>query len=199
MSEALPITVRAGCVGDEGFVIQTWLKSYRKGSEFARKVHPRVFFEFHHPLVEAIWRRPTTRSYVACDPAAEAVIYGYLIVEHLPRETFERWGKIEPRPIVHYVYVKEAFQRLHVATRLIEASGVDPFRIYLSHHTRDKSDMNPHSPRYGQVRWRGAETLLQKWPLAHEEAIADSRGQKQYTYREGNLYVPYFNFIDWSE
>lgn len=191
MSDLLPIRIRDATVDDEGFVIQTWLKSYRKGSDFARKIHPKLYFIFHHPVVEAIWQHPATKKLIACDPEAESVIYGYLVYTKHPRDFFDRW-KIEARPVVHYVYTKEAFQHMRVCSRLFEASKLDPTRLYITHLTRDKVDTNQESPRYGDLRWRGSETLLAKYPLAREEIEKDPQTKKKsWTYYDGNLYLPY--------
>lgn len=177
--------------GDEGFVLETWRKSYQKCSEFARKIWAPLYFKFHHPIIEGLYRRATTL--IACDPEIETVIYGYLVYEQRP-DAFWLTLDMPIRPIVHYVYVKEAWRKMHVATRLItEGAKLDPNCLYVTHLTRDKSDIRPDSPYYGEVRWRGAETLLQKWPLAWEERIFDQKTKrmKGTKYHEGNLYVPY--------
>ncbi len=201
-TELLPIAIRDAEPTDEGFIISTWLKSFRKGSDFARNIYRDLFFTFHHGIVETILARPNTAKLVACQPDAPEVIYGYMVFARMDPEVFYRL-KLEFRPIVHYLYVKEAFRQMRVASRLIEKSAIDPSRIYLTHHTRDKADMNEFTwsveehrrvpnPWYMKPRWRGAETLLQKWPLAHDEMEEDAKTRRRsFTFHDGNLYAPY--------
>lgn len=191
--ELLPISVRLVRQDDIPFIMSTWLQSYRRSSEFARHIIAPVYFAFHRKVVEGILARMTTRVQVAVDPEASEVIYGYIVTEWPALETFSVFG-LEPRGVVHYVYVKEAFQNMRVATRLIEASCIDPKRCYVTHLTRDKRDSAKSSPTCGEVKWRGAESLLRRYPLARTERIADPKTHRTQSvvHHEGNIYAPHF-------
>lgn len=121
--------LRDGVADDHNFVKQTWLKCYRH-SAFARAIRDSVFFRFHHPIVERILERPGTSVRVACLPDAPEVILGYLVHEG---------------GVVHWVYVKGAFRRLGIASRLAENLPPD---FSFTHRTTE------------------AEPLLRKYPHA---------------------------------
>lgn len=182
------IRLRPGREDDAPLIISTWVNSYRYGNAEAKRILRKVYFEWQRALVIDILRRPTTAVLVAHDPEMDTVIYGYLVGEVNRAE----------RPIVHYLYVKEPWQHLGIATALLEATGWDLNRLFYTHYTRDRLDPNPGSPTYGKVRWRGTETLLRKWPAAAETAEStDQRSQRGRTvvFRDGNMYNPHLAFL----
>lgn len=99
--------IRAGLEDDRDFILATWLRGYRHGSSFARRIRDGIFYRHHHPIATALLSR--SNVLVAHDPEAPAVIYGYLV-----------W---EPGA-VHWSYVKEDFRRYGIATALLYASSL---------------------------------------------------------------------------
>ncbi len=202
-----PIEVRLGAPGDVAFVFSTWLWSYRRNSDFARAMHWKVFMHYHRKVLERITSRPSCRLLVAHQPGNRDIIYGYMVVE----------SGIADRDVVHYIFVKEAWRRFGIATSLILASGIDPkhssiivqssvpahaelawmltcvtpvgWLSRVTHLTKDSVDRNPASKYHGTFRWRGADTLLRKYPLA--KTMRDPANASKTLYIEGNLYCPY--------
>jgi hypothetical protein len=177
----MPVAVRAATAEDWPFIISTWLRTYQRSGPYAGLVHRTVYFRNHHAVVEAIISRRTTRALVATDPVAPDLLYGYIVLEV---------GRLD-RDIIHYVYVKEPWQRLGIATELIGNSGLDPAHCYISHYTKTRSDLNPDSPRYGEVRFPGAEVFGQRWPLAKDVPVNESNPRSKRVFRDGPLFNPY--------
>lgn len=178
------IQIRSGREDDAPLIISTWVNSYRYSLPDYRRFIRRMYFAWHRALVYDILRRSTAVVLVACDPEMDSVLYGYLV------------GEINrtDRPVVHYMYVKEHWQNLGIATALLEFTGWDLNRLYYSHHTKDRSDINKASPTYGKVRWRGADTLLRKWPAASESQDPRDPTKRRMMYSDGNIYVPHLAY-----
>jgi GNAT superfamily N-acetyltransferase len=172
----LKIGMRRERADDAPFIMQTWQRSYYKGSDFARLIHRTVYDMYNRETIEQILCRHGTHVTIGHDPESDDTIYGYIVLEE---DTADM-------PIVHYLFVKEAWRQLGIATKLITATVPDPMRCYFTHHTKDRFDRTT-----GEARWRGAETLLRKWPAAHDEPDpGDSSGRRR-IYRPGPVYNPY--------
>jgi hypothetical protein len=124
--EVAPLTIRVGTGRDEAFILATWLRSFRHGSMFARRLTNDVFFTNHHPIVTDILARSSTL--VATLEDDPDVILGYLVTEHT-----------DPRPILHFAYVKKEFRRMRVLTQLLDESNLpaDLDNVEISHPTFD--------------------------------------------------------------
>lgn len=117
------IHIRTATPSDHPFIYNSWLKYFKNNSYFARRIKSAIFFEWHHSAIERILARQTSLALIACDPENEDVIHGYLVIER---------GE---KPVIHWVFVKEAFRRLGIASALIEASGVTFPNAYFTHWT----------------------------------------------------------------
>jgi hypothetical protein len=132
--EVAPVTIRAyDPTRDEAFILATWLRSYRHGSMFARRITNDVFFPNHHPIVCALLKRGDTLvAHLDDDPN---VILGYL--------------STEGRDALHFAYVKREFRRMRVFSQLLEESHLpsDLDGVDVSHATFDWLDfMAPKFP-----------------------------------------------------
>jgi hypothetical protein len=92
---------------DIPFLYSTWLKSYRNDSETGLSVRKSIFFESYRLVLDHILQKNTTKVLVACKPDEPNVIYGYMVAE--PNDN-----------VLHYVFVKEAFQRFGIANQLFQ-------------------------------------------------------------------------------
>ncbi len=120
------VSVRVGTPEDLNFVFATWLRNYRHGSQFAKKISNDVFYRWHHKVIERIIERGAQIRIVhpAGDPGT---ILGYSCIE-----------LFEERPLVHFIYIKKAWRGMGLAKKLIwETEG------YFSHMT-DHLDLNRH-------------------------------------------------------
>jgi hypothetical protein len=180
-----PIGIRPAREEDAPFILGSWINSYRDGSPDAKRIPSWFYFAHHRPLLQAILARPTVIPLVAHDPEEDSVIYGYLVAER----------GLADRDVVHYVYVKEPWQRLKICTRLLEAAEINPRHIYYTHHTRNLMDDNRGSPTYGKMRWRGTDTLLKKWPAATWVRDPSDPGGTRSMWVDGNIYLPYLSYM----
>jgi len=112
--------IRAYEPSDEGFVLKSWLKSYRTAPANFR-LRDREYYEERMPLVKHLVDRG--RVLLAVDVEDPDLAFGWVCYE---------------KNVLHYVYVKEAFRRLGIATELFEHSinidGAEP--VYLTHMHR---------------------------------------------------------------
>ena len=85
--------------GDRGYIIDTWLQTYRH-SPFARKLPDWAYWSRfgHVGLVEHLVDSPDTRFAVACLPDKQFWMYGWVAYTFVPGL------------IVHYVFVRDEYR-----------------------------------------------------------------------------------------
>ncbi len=104
--EILPIKIRQGKLSDEDFVYSSWIHCLGNSKPYS-SLDRNWFAAAQHALIERLLNR--SRVFIACDPEDEDQIYGYIV------------GELD-RAILHWVYVKQRFRKVNVATRLFEAA-----------------------------------------------------------------------------
>lgn len=105
-SSPIPITIRAAFPQDVPFILSSWIQSMFHNDPFIG-TDRNWFSAAQHALSTALITKGDTL--VACNPDETWQIYGWLVGHRVPR-----W--------LHFVYVKEAFRRLDVGTRLMLAA-----------------------------------------------------------------------------
>jgi GNAT superfamily N-acetyltransferase len=121
---------------DLPFIMSSWLRSF-KTSHFAGPIPNDIYWDTYRLAAERILSRPAARLLVAVNPSErdpEHELYGWLAME--PGEP----------PVVHYVYVKQAFRRMGVARSLLRAASINlsaPF-VY-TYRTRDVAAVIRHA------------------------------------------------------
>ena len=117
------IAVRQGVTADVPFIFSSWLKSYRANSPFARSVSERIYFDREHAIIERILARGRTLvAHVEGDPDT---ILGYLVAEQFAIPA-----------VAHWLYVKGPWRRAGIASKLVEASGLDMADCHYTHQTK---------------------------------------------------------------
>lgn len=110
------------------FVISSWSSSY-KASHFAGLITAEDWADIMHVQLGKIIDRPTTRTLVAVSADRHPFLYGFIAGDTSGRQ-----------PIIHFVYVKDAFRSERVGDRregpryargLCAALGVDPAGPFL--------------------------------------------------------------------
>jgi predicted N-acetyltransferase YhbS len=89
---------------DEGFVFNSWLRSFRKSVDMESK----AYYLFKHSVIERLLRDSRTLMAVACDDPDQ--IFGWVC-----------FAPFEDEYVVHYLYVKATFRKLGIGRRLIES------------------------------------------------------------------------------
>ena len=96
---ALPIDLRPCSDIDTPFIFSSWLRSYASSAYGGDNYYKR-----HHQVIEQLMARPGVRMLAATPKEDPQTIIG--------------WSAQEDS-VLHYVYVKEAFRRMGVATLLV--------------------------------------------------------------------------------
>ncbi len=122
----LIFNVRRASGDDAAFVFAYWLQDYFERSKFAKGISKTLFMRFHHLVLERVIARSVV--FVACDPEAPAVAYGFACGE---------LAGAGSSPPLHYVYVKRRFRRLGVGCALAQALGILPDRSFTFTHLTD--------------------------------------------------------------
>jgi len=94
--------LRPATEADWSFITSAWLKSYRH-SEFASHVPPQIYFKSHHAIIDRIKEAGAIFTIAAMADNPDVVL-GF---------------SCSQLATLHYVYVKLAFRRIGLASRLV--------------------------------------------------------------------------------
>ncbi len=114
---------------DKAFVYSTWLRNYKHSSYFAKRIRPVVFFAGHHALLDHLFNKPEIMCAIACSPEDPGQIFGYLAYQ------------LRPKPILHFIFVKDDFRKMGVARTLIKSTGIDVASATFTHWTYPVDDI----------------------------------------------------------
>jgi len=118
-----PIRIRKAEASDVGFIFSSWLKSYRD-SFFAQNITTTIFYSEHHKVIERLLKGCDV--YVACNDNDVSELYGFICGE-----------RIEGLFVLHYVYVKQMYRSLGIATMLLNTYSHDSSTAALyTHHNK---------------------------------------------------------------
>lgn len=133
-------TIREANDGDRGYVIDTWLQTYR-GSPFAKKLPDFAYWSRfgHVGIVEkfmqaALDNGSVYQVFVACLPSSPNYIYGWIAASAY-------WeGVIENKhQLLHYVFVRLENRRQGFGQLLLNHVGLGAGPIRVSHLTPEFS------------------------------------------------------------
>jgi GNAT superfamily N-acetyltransferase len=136
----MKIVVRSANANDRSFMLATWLQNYRRESYFAARIKDSIFYANHHEIADKLLAQET--ALVACPDDDSDTILGYIVVE--------------PK-VLHWVYVKKAFRKMGIATRLLEASGLPAnlHDVQVTHPTKLWFTTKQHGPGF-EEKYPGA-------------------------------------------
>lgn len=92
-----------GNEGAKNLIFATWLRSYEASSLAAKNIPRDLFFAEHHKVIDGIFRRGAVVK-LAVLPDEPDVVLGW---------------SVNTDDAVHYVYVKPAFRRHGIATKML--------------------------------------------------------------------------------
>jgi hypothetical protein len=118
----MDIQIRAyDSIGDEAFVLSTWMKSYRDAGA-VRSVPTPIYNIGQRHRIMGILRDIETYILVACDKETPELIYGYAVCR-------------APN-VVHYLYTKNTYRQGGVGKALLQhLNWKDP--IFYTHKSAD--------------------------------------------------------------
>lgn len=128
---------------DKKFIFASWLNNYKDSSAFAKRIRRDTFFKNHHLIIEHIFAKADTKVMIAYPQTDDDSILGYLVFEDSP-----------DGHVVHYTFIKAAFQGLGIAKQLITESGVDYEKCIFTHFTYSMGDIlkTHEGPQYDPYR-----------------------------------------------
>jgi hypothetical protein len=116
------IRIRKATESDVPFLFSSWLKSYRQ-SRFAQDLHTTIYFSEHHKVLESILK--SCEVLVACPHDDISQILGWACYE-----------KVQGQFVLHYIYTKQTYRMLGIATQVLAATGHDTSLAGMySHHS----------------------------------------------------------------
>ena len=122
MSEQVNIKIREFDVDkDLNFLYNSFLKSFR-GALINKKVSNAIYYKNEQRILTEYIQSPGASILIACDPADENVIYGYLIYNLERNEIF-------------WAYCKEAFRRLGIFKKLLIESKLNILKPIIYRHS----------------------------------------------------------------
>lgn len=118
---AKTLLVRHANKGDIGFIMSSWLRSFRDG-DMVEGVPNQVYYYQHHKVLESILSRATT--VVLCLPDSPDVIFAWFCFE-----------AVENGLVGHYIYTKDTFRRAGLAKKLYDyvISEELPAQVFATH------------------------------------------------------------------
>jgi GNAT superfamily N-acetyltransferase len=131
----LPHRIRPAHDGDLPLVVDAWVQDYRHAPT-ARGIRDRDYYGDQRAEVLRILRASSTR--VACAEDDPEHLFGFV--------TFG------PGPLLHWVYVKDAYRRAGLGDTLLDAAFPQPraYELYATHASRMWWNLEP-PPGHGEL------------------------------------------------
>jgi hypothetical protein len=114
----LQFAVRGPNVDDTALIFSSWLKSSLASPAY-QHIPSETFFYFQHRIIETYVSDATAAWLIACNPDDPRFVYGWLCGQVVKR------ANESISPTIHYVYVKQKFRRMGVASQLVRLFGVN--------------------------------------------------------------------------
>jgi GNAT superfamily N-acetyltransferase len=129
----LDFRVRGRHVDDTELLFSSWLKSNLANVAY-KQMPPETYWYQHHRIIESYMDDATTAWVIAHAPDDPRFIYGWICgqVARRPDESVS--------PVVHFVYVKQDFRRLGVASQLLKLMGVNQHVAAITTHRTARGD-----------------------------------------------------------
>lgn len=152
---------RAAEAKDWNFVLESWLDSYRTAHAAGL-----VSMEDWKPLMRRQFQKILSRygcvTWVAfnpSDPDSGSDLYGWAAVERdfqvpVRKRVNNQWEQIlenSEAPLVHYVFVKQAYRKMGIAKGLLRAAGVDVQEPFW--HSSKTPVLEKLKSKMPQARW----------------------------------------------
>ncbi len=119
----LPIRFRNPKGSDHAFILNAWLKSYRKAFP-TEGITNTIYYAEHHEIIKSILDKGNV--IIACDDTNPDVIVGFIAAE-----------VVDVALVIHYAYVKNSFRGYGIAKLMYDtlAAPENPEITYCTHLT----------------------------------------------------------------
>lgn len=134
---------RPFCEADIPFIYSSWGQSFLSGKSAHMILSPAEFHEFHRPIIERFFSRPTATVLVCQWDQEPNTIIAWAAVEMLHKTL-----------VLHYIYVKAAFKREGIATEMLERIGFFNRPTICTHLTdKAKKILSNHSDKFKKLTY----------------------------------------------
>ena len=141
------VTYRAPTQDDVGFIYNSWLKSHRGNSAWARDMPAQVYFSNHKKVLAKLLEG--SGILVACNPENTEQIFGYGVYQPTT-------GGVT---VLHYVYVKHPYRRLGIGGDIVQTI------LRLSGHDMELPAVASH------VTGLWSQVLKDKWHMIYNPYV----------------------------
>lgn len=125
---------------DLAFIYNSWLKSYKFGSESMKSMRSGTFFENYREILDYILTN--SEILIACLPEDENIILGYICYENILANSH----------LIHYCFIKETFRNLGIATDLYK-SLYPHNKISYTHETKQLKTLINNKDKYKEFTY----------------------------------------------
>ncbi len=144
-----PVVFREAQPADQGFIFNSWLKSFRANSEWAHAMPAQIYYDNHKRVVAQLLHDSSVL--VAANPDDPDQIFGYVVYQ-------PTLGHVA---VLHWLYVKHTYRRLGI--------GGEVFRTALRLAQHD--DTLPVVGTHFTTLW---SALADKWRLVFNPYVIGS-------------------------
>lgn len=109
-------TIRDLTPSDKSFILSTFLKGLKFGSDFFKEIDNDAYFKNYQKIIESLISQPKTEVKVACLTEDPDVILGYSIHD-------------KDGSTVHFVFVKSAWRGVKIAKALVPKTATTATHI----------------------------------------------------------------------
>lgn len=146
----VPVTYRDYREDDEGFLYNSWLRSFRDGSKWAEEIPGQIYFANHKQVIARLLQ--DSGIVIAANPESDDQIFGYGVYQPMS-------GGVT---VLHYLYVKQPYRRLGIGTAL----------------TRVIKQLSAHDPELPMVASHVSgmwDRLRVKWNLVYNPYVIGAK------------------------
>lgn len=123
-----PVVYRQATAADQAFIYNSWLKSFRSMSSWAKAIPAAIYFGNHKLVVAKLLE--DSGVLIAANPDDPEQIFGYAVYQPTA-------GRVA---VLHWLYVKHPYRRLGIGTEIYRtvlrlADHNDELPVVGTHHT----------------------------------------------------------------
>lgn len=148
----VPLHFRSKTDDDLPFMVNSWMHSFRNGSDFAKSVPTAIYNRQHSQVVKSLIGK--SFSVIACNPEDHTQIFGYAVFQ----------PSSERIAVLHWIYVKATYRRLGVASAIWKQA-------------LEVADHDLKSPAAVTHLTHSFEWLGPKWNLIHNPYLIGSSNE----------------------
>lgn len=125
---------------DIHFIQNSWANSYFKGASYNIYLSAEEFNASHRPIREAFFIQPNATAIICAAKEDPSLVIGWIALEKPPKAD---------AIIVHYIYVKQAFKDMGIATELLNKANKAKYLLFTHLTEKVERIMRRNPEKYG--------------------------------------------------